>query len=213
MGYKAFAYMNIAVIGNGRTAAKIAEGLALAGHEVFIGLKEQDDIPSFFRDEQFENITVTTIEAAAADADMIIMAGAPNGVREAAYLLDDVRKKVIIDATYMSYENEEGYLNTLSAIKSITGSPFVVKCFNASGFEPLPKVSREDDTIHMFLAGDNRKSKEIAKLIARDLGYAECHDFGGSDSATLLDEMAICYYHLSERKEQGEKISIRITKH
>ena len=212
MGYKAFASINVAVIGNGKTTSLLAHGLSLAGHEVSIGIKENQSIQLDFPESECESISVTTIEDAATSADVIIMATLPSEVREAAYLLNDVRKKVIIDATYMNYSKEEYYLNTLSAIKSITGSPLVVKCFNAAGFEPLPKVSRRDNAINMFVAGDNKKAKEIAKMMARDLGYSDCHDFGGSDSAPLLDEMAICYYHLSERKEHGEKIAIRITK-
>lgn len=212
MGYKAFATMNIAIIGIGRMTSILAQGLAIAGHEIFIGIKEDEDILFDFLIEEFDNIYITAIDNAAAKADLIIMAAAPENIREASYLMEDVRKKVIIDVTCMSFTNSENYLNTLSAIKSITGSQYVVKCFNTAGFEPLPKNTRGDNSINMFLAGDNNKAKEIAKLIARDLGYSECHDFGGSDSVALLDEMAICYHHLASRKAQGEKIAIRITK-
>lgn len=212
MGYKAFASINIAVIGNGKMASLLAQGLSLAGHEVLIGIREDQSIQLDFVAAEFSNISVTTMEDAAVQADLIIMATNPSEVREAAYLLNDVRKKVIIDVAYMNYSDQERYLNTLSAITSITGSQLVVKCFNAAGFELLPKVVRKDNAINMFVAGDNKKAKEIARLVARDLGYADCHDFGGSDSAPLLDEMAICYHHLSTRQEQGEKIAIRITK-
>ena len=212
MDYKAFVRMNIAIVGSEKMTATLAQGLAIAGHEIFIGLEEEEQIQLDFLIEEFDNIYLTTIENAAAHADLIIMATTPEKVREAAYLLDDVRKKVIIDITYMNCTNTEKYLDTLSAIKSITGSQFVVKCFNAAGFEPLPRAVRKDNAINMFFAGDNRKAKEVARLIARDLGYAECYDFGGSDSVFLLDEMAICYHHLAARKMQGEKIAIRITK-
>ncbi len=202
--------MDIAIIGNEATTVTLAQGLAFAGHRIFIGTNENEVEKLELLTQQFDNILVATIADVAPNADIIIMATTPDNVREAAYLLDDVRKKVIIDISYMNSPNSTNYLNSLSAIKAITGSPYLVKCFNAAGFSPSPKQAK-NDAINMFLAGDNLKAKEIAKLIARDLGYAECHDFGGSDSASLLDEMAICYHHLLTRK-QGEKIAIRITK-
>lgn len=211
MGYKAFASMNIAIIGNGRTTATLAQGLAIAGHEIFIGIKEDQSIILDFLEEEFENIHVVTMEQAANYADLVIMATPPEEVREAAYLLDDVRKKVIIDNTFMSYSGSENYLNTLTAIRAITGSPFVVKCFNAAGFAPMPQIVQTDSTVNMFVAGDNQKAKELAKLIARDMGYSECHDFGGSESVSLLDEMAICYYNLST-EEQREKAAVKVSR-
>jgi 8-hydroxy-5-deazaflavin:NADPH oxidoreductase len=212
MNYKAFACMNVALIGNEKASTTLAQGLALAGHQVYIGVKDIEDVAPDFLADEFDNVFITSIEDAAAAADLVIIATNPAQVREAAYMLDDVRNKVIIDAAYMSYDENAGYLNTLHAIKAITGSPYVVKCFNAAGFEPLPRAVRDEQAINMFVAGDNRKAKEVARLIARDLGYADCHDFGGSESATLLDEMAICYHHLAARKEKGEKIAIKIVR-
>jgi predicted dinucleotide-binding enzyme len=213
MGYKAFACMNIAIIGKEKMSVVLAQGLALAGHQILIGIKEEETITFDFLVDEFENIHVVTVEEAAAEADLIIMATSPEQVREMAYLLDDVRKKVIIDSTFMSIEGEDQYLNTVQAIKAITGSQHVVKCFNAAGFEPQAAVKGRDNVVQMFLAGDDRKSKETARVIARDLGFAECHDFGGIDSVPLLDEMAICHYNLSTRKAVGEKVAITIMKH
>lgn len=208
MSYKAFVRMNIAIIGNEETSFTLARGLLAAGHHIFIGIKETEIILP----DELGKAYVTTIEDAAARADLIIMATNPANVREAAYLLGDVRKKVILDVSYMSCPLSQQYLNTLSAIKSITGALYIVKCFNAAGFQPLSRSTGKDNIINMFLAGDNPKAKAVAKWVARDLGFAECHDFGGNDSATLLDEMAICYRHLAAHKEKGEKIAIKITR-
>jgi len=211
MSYKAFACLNIAIIGNEKPLSTLAKGLSFAGHNVWIGVNDMEALGDDFPFATSDHVVTTTIADAAAQADIIILATSPAGAREAAYLLDDVRKKVIIDVTYMNYAEGEQYLNTLSAIKSITSSPFVVKCFNAHGFKPLSQEPKNDE-INIFLAGDNKKAKAIARLVARDLGYTECHDFGSSDAAPLLDEMAICYSHLASRSHEEERISIRITR-
>lgn len=212
MGYKSFASMNIAIIGNGRMSAVLAQGLALAGHEIMIGIKEEETIMFDFLLNEFDNIQVMDVESAAHLADLIIMATAPEQVREMAYLLDDVRKKVILDITSAHNSRFSSYFNTLSTIKAITGSPYVVKCFNTRGFEPGKRVAGKDNTINMFIAGDDVKAKATAKVIARDLGFAESHDFGGIDAVPLLDEMALCYHNLAVRETKGEKIMINITK-
>lgn len=213
MGYKTFVSMSIAIIGGEKISSVIAQGLALAGHDIYIGLRDHETISFDFLVDEFENIKVRTIEEAAEAADIIIMAARPENVREASYLLDDVRKKVIVDISMMNYMQTSAYLNTLSAIKAITGSASIVKCFNAAGFESMDKKS-SDNSINMFVAGDNRKAKEVARLLSRDLGFADCHDFGSSDSIPLLDEMAMCYHNLNlkQQQPQGERIAIRITK-
>jgi predicted dinucleotide-binding enzyme len=212
MGYKAFASMNIAIVGNGKMSAVLAQGLALAGHEIQIGVRDNERISFDFLMAEFENISVTTIDDAAESADVIFLTASPENIRETAYLLDDVRKKVIIDTTYMNFSNYGSYINTVNAVKAITGSPYVVKCFNAAGFEAMSPTAKKDGSINMFVAGDSIKAKEVVKLLARDLGFAECHDFGGSDCVPLLDEMAICYQNLAVKQLQGEKIAIKITR-
>ena len=212
MGYKAFASMNIAIVGNGKMSAVLAQGLALAGHEVLIGIKENELVSFDFLLNEFDNIFVMSIEDAAEAADVIFLTASPENVRESAYLLDDVRSKVIVDTTFMNFANDGNYINTVSAIKAITGSPYVVKCFNAAGFEAMSNNRKKENTINMFVAGDSKKAKEVAKLLARDLGFSECHDFGGMDSVPLLDEMALCYQNLAVKQAEGEKIAIKITR-
>ena len=211
MGYKAFASMNVAIIGRGKTSAVLAQGLALAGHEVLIGIKEDEKISFDYLVDEFDNIFITSIEDAAQEADVIIMSTAPEEVRERAYLLDDVRGKVIIDTSYMNINTSADYLNTLNAIKAITGSALVVKCFSAIGFEPPANFLSNESKNSIFVAGDSKKAKAMATLIARDLGFGDCHDYGGDDSVPLLDEMAICYHNLS-LVSQKEKVAVKVTK-
>jgi len=213
MGYKAFVSMNIAIVGSGSVSGLLAQGLAYPEHEIFIGLKEEQGPAFDYLLDEFPNITVTSIEDAAEIADVIIMTSSPAEVRETAYFLGDVRKKVIIDTSFMNFTSFGNYINTVNAIRSITGSQHVAKWFNSAGFDSLTeKGVKKEEAINMFVAGDSKKAKEMAKLLSRDMGFAYCHDFGGSDAVPLLDEMALCWHNLSLRKEKGEKIAIKITR-
>lgn len=212
MCYKAFACMNIAIIGRGQIAKNLGLGLSLAGHQVYIGKNWDNRYLETYPENAIPNLHFTTIEIAAEVADIIFIATNPNHVRETAYILNDVRKKVIVDVAYMNYTDDIEYVNTLNAITSITGSSYVVKCFNTEGFRLSNCSESADSSVNVFVAGDNLKAKEVVKLLSRDIGYNDCHDFGDSSTVKLLDEMAICYHHLNVQKKLGEKIAIRVIK-
>src|ERR1700761_5070188 len=99
MAYKTFASMNIAVIGSGKVCETIAENLALSGHTVLVGLKKEADAFNADLIEMFDTIRICDIETAASLSDLVIIATEAKDVRHVAYLLDDVRGKVIIDVT------------------------------------------------------------------------------------------------------------------
>src|SRR6202012_689917 len=89
--------------------------------------------------EHSDNVHTCSIEEAAEAADFIIIATAPKDVREVAYWLGDIRRKVIIDATANVSTEESERINTSAAISSITGSQHIAKVFNTEGYEQLLK--------------------------------------------------------------------------
>ncbi|MBA3828980.1 MAG: NAD(P)-binding domain-containing protein [Taibaiella sp.] len=188
MGYKTFALMNIAIVGAGKVSEVLAQALALAEHEIFLAtVRDNDPVSEYILDE-FTNIHLATIAHAADVADIIILATEAEEVREAAYLLDDVRRKVIIDATAVLTE-QGSTINTVNAIKAITGSMHVVKCYNNTGYHH-PLFDAGAHTNDMYVAGESRKAKEIVKLLARDMELNNCHDLGGDDAIAQLENMA-----------------------
>ena len=99
MGYKTFASLNIAVIGAGHTGKSFATAFALAGHHVFLAWRDGDEPQVGTLLQTLTNLTICSIEEAAAVADVILIATPPAHVREVAYWLGDVRRKVIIDVS------------------------------------------------------------------------------------------------------------------
>jgi len=160
--------MNIAVIGGGKFCESLSHGLAIAGHEIFIGLKEEyGDISDSL--EQFKNIRVGSIEDAAYAADIIIIATEVRHIREVAYWLDDVRKKVIVDATdFISWLPVED-INAISAIKAITGSPHVAKFFNNAHQRDILDGLFKEKVMGMLVVSDSRKAIEVVKILAKDM--------------------------------------------
>lgn len=212
MAYKTFVCMNIAVIGNGEVAEAIARSLAMAEHNIFIGLK--DETYDTFNDDmfdEFDNIKVSSIEYAADVADVIILATHASEVREASYLLDDVRKKVIIDMSGFNYNGGSPYFNTLSAVTAITYSPHVIKCYSNDYSYALSNPFHTVESSKLYMAGESRKAKELLKLFANDLGVRECVDLGGADKSLVLDEMSMSNaYALAYREQEREKVLVKV---
>lgn len=190
MSYKTFASMNIALIGT--DVESIAKKFAKAGHTVFIGNDFNYTQPLI--STLPKNVTYTSIQAAAAVADVIVIATTPQDVRQAAYKLGDVRSKVIIDFT--------GYVEgtpqaTAAAIRSITSSQHVVKCFIPTGYEDLLIPDINEFGADMYIAGTSKKAKALMAILALDLGYKKHYDIGGNGAITMLDEMTL---HASKTK-------------
>jgi len=180
--------MKIALIGTGDIAEAYALRYAESGHEVLMAWKGNNKgiSPAL---AMIENISTCSIEEAAYQADMIVIATSPADVREVAYWLGDVRGKVIIDATANIHVNLDEQVNTFWAIKAITGSLHIVKVFTTRGYEQLLKPLFKHERIQLIMVGDSRKAKEIVKILTLDLGTKDFFDMGGSETITLFNEM------------------------
>jgi hypothetical protein len=196
MRYKTFVSMNIAIIGVGETAENYAVNFACAGHRVFIGMKDEDKTAKHSSLRALDNVCFCSIEMAADVADMIIIATAPKDVREVAYWLGDVRRKVIIDASANVDAPEEDFVKTCTGIQAITGSPHVIKVFNTKGYEQLLKPIFREHKVELIMVGDSKKAKEVTKIMTVEMGINYCYDFGGNEAIPLFNGMTRCWRNL-----------------
>lgn len=203
MGYKSLVCLNIGIIGGGRIAETLAKGFAKVGHNVFIGHKGNINAPC---KTKFDNINYTTMEDAATVADIIVLTVPMDEVREVAYALGDVRRKVVVDATSFNITRNCNYVNTANVLKAITHCQHLVKCYNKTGYEVLVDEELIAEGVDIFMASDSKKSKEMLKLLAKDLCLGQCYDFGGNDTVPMLDEMATCWHNQSIKEQATNHI-------
>jgi 8-hydroxy-5-deazaflavin:NADPH oxidoreductase len=188
MSYKVLVSMNIAIIGVGEIAENYAAGFAFAGHKVFAAPGETThEMGRAVR--SLDNVHVCNIEDAAHLADLVIIATAPKDVREVAYWLGDVRRKVIIDASANIRAPDDELVRTLGGIQAITGSAHVVKVFDTQGYEQMLKPLFKQGIPDLLLAGDSKKAKAVAEILGIELGMKTFCDFGGNDTIPLFNEM------------------------
>ncbi|MEI8278760.1 MAG: NAD(P)-binding domain-containing protein [Bacteroidota bacterium] len=192
MRFKPLVTLNIAIIGNGKIAEVLATKLALGGHNICIGLKEGEkfyDQPLF---DTFTNMQDCSIEDAGSMADLVIIAVPPKDVREVAYWLGDMKGKVIVDMTSTYFYDLSNYINTVNAIKAISGTQHIVKCFSAVDYmELLPAATKDRRSI--FVAGNSKKGKEVMRWLAADLDFDTCYDMGEEEAIASLEQMAMTW--------------------
>lgn len=211
MSYRNFVSMNIAIIGVSEIAESYALAFTSAGHEVFMAWKESDVNGINPLLGQLDGVHFCSIEQAAEEADLIIIATTPKDVREVAYWLGDVRRKVIIDATSNVFAGPDEQVRTVCAIKAITGSAYIIKAFHTKGYEQMLKPLFNGVSIDMVLVGDSKKAKEITKILARELGINNCYDFGGSEAIPLFNVMTACWRELA-KKNTPERLQSGVIK-
>jgi predicted dinucleotide-binding enzyme len=212
MGYKPFVSLSIALIGNGLKVVSLARRLTVVGHIVNIGWKESDTKGVIELNSQLKNVvSFTNIAEAACNADAIIITAEAKDVREIAYMLGDVRDKIIIDSTFTIPGPLGENIHTIYALIAITGSPYVVKSFNCTGYRNLIDPLFKGLCVDSFVAGNSIKAKALVRILAQDLGYSNCYDFGDDTTIPLLEEMTICWHNLSLRENMAQKVSRIVT--
>lgn len=203
--------MKIAIIGTGNVGGSLAKGFAKAGHQVMLGVRNQQE----FKGSELAslpNISVHSISEAASLSEVIVLAAVPQVVKDLAAQLGDVSKKILIDAMNSVRVKPEPYANTTEALLKLTNSKDIVKCFNTTGAENLANPVYKGTGIDMFYAGDSDKAKEVAKQLAMDIGFENVYNFGGSDKFNLLEQFALCWINLAMMQGYGRNVAFKVAK-
>jgi predicted dinucleotide-binding enzyme len=204
--------MNIAIIGTGNVGGALAQQLIKAGHKVLMGAKFPLSNKSMILATKIGEDRIVLIENAVKQSEVIIITTPPDVVLQLIPQLGYIEGKTIIDATNSIRSKPGEFPTTFHAIKAITKSNAVVKCFNSTGFENMVNPIYNGESIDMFCAGDDKQAKQVAEKLAKDIGFASCYDFGGDDKVELLEKFAFSWINLAIMQGHGRDIAFKIVK-
>ncbi|MEY4931217.1 MAG: hypothetical protein RI909_1941 [Bacteroidota bacterium] len=204
--------MKIAIIGSGNVGSALGKGWLNAGHEVTFGVRDPQSSKTQKALAFIPEAKVKTITQASMNADVIVITTPPEAVLELIPQLGDVSNKVIIDTTNSIRTRPEPYATAYDAIKEITKTQDMVKCFNSTGFENMLNPNYGGEGIDMFAAGNSKKAKQVAEQLAKDLGFATCYDFGGDDKVELLEKFALSWINLAIMQGHGRNHAFTLVK-
>ncbi len=203
--------MHIAIIGSGHIGGTLAQGWASAGHTITFGVRDLDAFKGKELTNQ-SNISAAPIADAVAFSEVILIAATPPATREIAEQLGDVRDKIIVDAMNTIREKAGEFASTAEALRAWTNCPNVVKCFNSTGWETMADPLYDGVAVDMFMAGSSARGKAVARQLALNLGFADCHDFGSDDKIPLLEQLALAWITLAIVQKQGRGLAFKVLK-
>ena len=163
--------MRIGIIGAGRLGTMLSRQLALAGHEVSLcGL-----------------LVARTMRGVSAFADVAIVAVPFDHHRELP--VAELAGKPVIDATNYdpvldgpTPDLDDGCLTSSDLVQSHLITAYVVKAFNAIGWEHLRdhahREPHREPRRAIPVAGDDLRAKKTAMALASEIGFAPV-DVGG----------------------------------
>lgn len=205
--------MNIAVIGSGNVGSALAQGLYKAGHTVFFGVRDAASAKAEKASGLVSNAKIVSVAEACKQADVIIITTPPEAVLNLVAQMGDVSNKILIDATNSIRTRPEPYPTAFHALKALTKSDKVVKCFNSTGFENMTNpVYPNFGGIDMFCAGNDKASKTTVQQLAKDIGFGACWDFGGDDKVELLEKFALSWINLAIMQGHGRNLAFKVIK-
>ncbi len=203
--------MKIAIIGSGNVGGALAQRWVQAGHTVLIGAQYPLSEKNIRLATRIGEDRFTTIESAAAQCEVILIATPPAVIFEISATLGDLQGKTLIDATNAVRQKPAPYDTVYHALADKTAAQ-VVKCFNSTGFENMLNPIYHGEGIDMFMAGDSEAAKQVAHQLALDAGFGTCWDFGKGDKVVLLEQFALSWINLAIMQGHGRDIAFRVVK-
>ncbi|MFM7859725.1 MAG: NADPH-dependent F420 reductase [Flammeovirgaceae bacterium] len=205
--------MNIAIIGSGNVGSALAQGLYKAGHTIFFGVRDAASAKAEKASGLISNAKIVSVGEASKQAEVIIVTTPPEAILNLVAQLGDVSNKILVDATNSIRTRPEPYPTAFHALKALTKSDKVVKCFNSTGFENMTNpVYPNFGGIDMFCAGNDKGSKTTVQQLAKDIGFGECWDFGGDDKVELLEKFALSWINLAIMQGHGRNLAFKVIK-
>jgi len=179
------------------------------GHTVTFGVRNEKEFKGT-EVSKAKNITEASIQEAVAASEVVVIAAVPQAIESIIKSMGDVSNKVIIDAMNSVRVKPEPYSNSTEALMKLTNCKDIVKCFNTTGAENMANPIYSGKGIDMFYAGDSDKAKRVAEQLAKDLGFENVYNFGGSDKFQLLEQFALTWINLAIMQGYGRNIAFKI---
>jgi 8-hydroxy-5-deazaflavin:NADPH oxidoreductase len=192
--------MRIAIIGAGNVGGGLAAAAAAVGHDVTIAAAHVENAVKVA-----ENVAgvkaVSTVSAAAQDADVVVLAVPAAAAASVLGELGDVNA-VVVDATNpvndtFSDLTTDGTSHA-EQLAAVAPGVALVKAFNTAFASRLGNSDQDGQPLDGFYAGDDEAAKATVERLLISLGFRPI-DAGGLRMARALEEMAFLNITLNAR--------------
>lgn len=185
--------MEIAVLGTGMVGKTLAAGFQRAGHTVTVGTRDPEVTAGR---EEWTDVPLATYAAAAAGADLVVLAVGGTVAEEVLAQADLPRGAIVLDLTNpLDFSN--GFPPTLTVkdtdslaerLQRANPTAQVVKALNTVNCSLMvapQQLAEGDHTI--FVAGDDAAARAHVHSVLQDLGWRDIVEFDSLEAARGLE--------------------------
>jgi 8-hydroxy-5-deazaflavin:NADPH oxidoreductase len=198
----------IAMIGTGEVGSALGKRFAEQGHTVVYGSRspERADVVALVA-ESGARAAAATPAAAAAGADIVVLAVPWETVEDVTRALGDLSGQIVVDPTNPRQTTADGYRDyafdgsNAERIQALAADAAVVKAFNTLGADTMTDPALAGGPVSIPIAGDDPRAKaKVAELVAA-IGL-EAVDVGPLRYARILEGLHFLRYNagLIERR-------------
>ena len=187
----------IAVIGTGNVGGALGPVFATLGHDIVYGSREpgRQDVQDLVA-RTAGNASAALPAAAAADADIVVIAVPWGGAENAVMSLGDLSGTIILDPTNavrrdannIRYHNIE--TSTGETIQGWAPNAMVVKAFNTLSSETMANPSVAGGPVTIPIAGNDADAKAVVADLVTGIGF-DVVDMGLIGAAHAIEQMLI----------------------
>lgn len=188
----------IAIIGTGSVAQALGPEFAAQEHTIVYGSREpaRDDVRALVATTG-KGTTATSPAAAAAQADIVVLAVPGLLVEEITRGLGDLDGKVIIDPTNPLAQSESGLVHAVDTsnaeiIQAAAPGAQVVKAFNTLNWRTMVDPGSAGGPVSIPLTGDSDAAKAIVAELVTGMGL-EPVDVGPVENSRWVEGMLILW--------------------
>ena len=201
--------MDLAIIGTGNVGAALGgRWAANPEHRVVYGTRDPDSEKARgLAEASGERASAMTPVAAAAGAEVVVLA-TPWGATEAVIgSLGDLGGKIVIDCTNPLSADLSGLVVGLESsggeeVARWARGARVVKAFNTTGAGNMAAAGYGTTRLAMLLCGDDADAKVVVAGLAEELGF-EPVDAGSLGRARQLEQLAVLWLALAYQQGMG----------
>jgi len=199
---------SIAILGSGRVSHALADKLASAGHDIFIGSRDPEASSG-----SWDGKSVTVLDAAGAVGAASVVVNATPGdtsVERLGALSTELDGKVLIDIGNATVRGGDGLPGGLlyptsslaEELQAALPGVRVVKTLNTMLFTVMVAPDSLSSAPTVFVSGDDDSAKGEVKSLLADLGWADDQilDLGGIASARGPEAMILLVPHILQAR-------------
>ena len=209
--------MQIAIIGTGNVGAALGKRWAVGGHDILFGV----------RDAAAPRVTSAVAAAgararaasvgdAARAAGVVVLATPYSSTEAAISACGDLRGKIVVDCTNPVAPDLSGLTighsdSAGEAVARWAKGAKVIKALNTTGSGNMLNPRYGNETLSMFVCGDDADAKKLATGLITELGF-EAVDAGGLTQARYLEPLAMIWISMAYRYGNGPNFGFRVVR-